>query len=145
MLKNSCSFIANKEIEEEEFFFVAQKLSEEIKKAVQDGYTNFISSFERRVDLIFSDLVAETIQMNVNITLEAAISNSSKLDNKDFFFNRLINQCNTVGVTSLGKEDCTLKRNKLMIEFSQRVIFLNNSEKYLIEYAKILNKNIVII
>ena len=145
MVKNSCSFIANNEIGDEDLFFTAQKLRVEISKAIQDGYTNFISNFDNVPDLIFADLVLETIKANENITLEAAISNSYKLENKDYFFNRLINRCNTVGVTSLGKEDCTIKRNKLMIDFSQRVILFSSSAKYLIDYAKRFDKNIVII
>lgn len=144
MFNNSCCLIANKEIAEEEAYYLAERLREATKKALQEGCTNFISSFENTIDLIFADVVAEMINEFRHITLEAAISNRSKLDNADFLFNRLINKCKTVGVTSLDNDNCTAERNRLMIDFSQIVIFINEKDD-LINYAKSNNKVILLI
>jgi len=138
--------IASNEIGEEEAYFVAEKLRSNIKKALQEGYTNFISSFENAIDLIFADIVVELMNEFPYITLEVAISNSSKLENKDFLFNRLLNKCNTIGVTSLEQDDCIAKRNRLMIDFSQLIIINKDSETADLEsYAKGNNKEIIII
>ena len=147
MFNNSCCLIANKEIGEDEAYYLAEKLRREIKKALEKGYTNFISSFENAIDLIFADIVVDLMNEFPHITLETAISNSSKLENADFLFNRLLNKCKTVGVTSLDSDNCKAKRNHLMIDFSQMVIFINkdNETADLINYAKSLNKEIIII
>jgi len=143
MLIKTCCFISTKEIKEENLFFTSEKIRGAVKKAIDDGYTNFISSFENMIDLIFADIVTEYMQANSSITLEGAISNSSKLDNNDYFFNRLLSKCNTVGVTSIQNDDCTDKRNRLMIDFSQMVIFLNEND--FTHYAKRNKKEIIII
>jgi len=139
--------LANNEIGEEDAYYIAEKLREQIKKALEKGYTNFISSFEKSIDLIFADIVIELMNEIPHITLEAAISNSSKLENSDFLFNRLLNKCKTVGVTSLEQDNCTAKRNCLMIDFSQLIIIANKGNETidLIRYAKSNNKEIVII
>ena len=143
----SCCLIVSNEIGEEEAYYLAERLREEIKKALQKGYTNFISSFENTIDLIFADIVVELMNEFPHITLEAAISNSSKLENADFLFNRLLNKCKTVGVTSIEHDNCTAKRNRLMVDFSQLIIIINNDNETndLIIYAKSLKKEIIII
>lgn len=143
----SCCMLASNEIGEDKAYYIAEKLSGEIKKALQEGYTNFISSFENTIDLVFADIVVELMNEFPHITLEAAISNSSKLENADFLFNRLLNKCKTVGVTSLDNDNCTAKRNHLMIDFSQLIIIINSDTETadLINCAKINNKEIIII
>jgi hypothetical protein len=102
--------LASNEIGKYEAYYIAKKLRGEIKKALEKGYTNFISSFENTIDLIFADIIVELMNEFPHITLESAISNSSKLENVNFLFNRLLNKCKTVGVTSLNNDNCTAKQ-----------------------------------
>lgn len=91
-------------------------------EAINNGYTHFISGFAEGVDLYFADIVAEMKEEN-NLFLEAAIPYRNRMKSKDKEFQRLITQCNAVGIHSEEySPSCYLARNRFMVQSSDLVI-----------------------
>ena len=92
-------------------------------RALEDGYTRFISGFADGVDLMFAEIVDEMGREHPAVELHAAIPYRGRLQTRDPVFRRLIARCKSVRVYSEAySSDCYFLRNRSMVEQSQRVI-----------------------
>jgi len=119
----ACCFTGHRVIPEEKLEHVEHELRREIKNAIDDGITLFISGFAKGADLLFAQIVCEYRESIDNIQLEAALPYSKWANRTDKPFPELLQKCSIVG--SISKEyspDCFMKRNMFMVDMSERVI-----------------------
>ena len=120
--EKTCCVTGHRDIPAEQMDRIQELLRREILAAIEDGYTHFISGFAAGADLIFADIVAELKEI-YPITLEAAIPYPGRMKTPDETFQRLIRCCDTVKIHSDGYfKGCYLRRNRYMVDQSQRVI-----------------------
>lgn len=120
--EKTCCVTGHRDIPEEQMARIQELLHREILKAIEDGYTHFISGFAAGADLLFADIVAE-LRKIYPITLEAAIPYPGRMKTPDETFQRLIRCCDTVKIHSAGYfKGCYGRRNRYMVNQSQRVI-----------------------
>lgn len=119
----ACCVTGHRDIPAGKLDYVKEALQKEIMQAVEDGYTHFISGFEKGVDLLFSSIVADLMTENSALTLEAAIPYRNRLNTTDRLFHRLIGKCNIVGVHSeTYSPNCFMKRNRFKVSQALRII-----------------------
>lgn len=113
----------HREIPSDKIEYVRQELRREAERAVEDGFTLFISGFAEGVDIEFAAIVAEMKAEIPALFLEAAIPHPGRMRTKDTLFHKLIAQCNGVKIVS-GEysPDCYFVRNRYLIENSERVV-----------------------
>lgn len=122
MKTKTCCVTGHRELEPSKIEPIKQALRNAIIEAINDGYTHFISGFAEGVDLYFADIVAEMKEEN-DLFLEAAIPYRNRIKTKDKEFQRLITQCNAVGIHSEEySSSCYLVRNRFMVQSSDLVI-----------------------
>lgn len=122
MKTKTCCVTGHRELEPLKIEPIKQALRNAILEALNDGYTHFISGFAEGVDLYFADIVAE-LKKEHNLFLEAAIPYRNRIKTKDKEFQRLITQCNAVGIHSEEySSSCYLVRNRFMVQSSDLVI-----------------------
>ena len=68
-----CCVTGHRDIPEALTEQVRQALIREVEKAIQDGFTYFISGFAKGTDLLFSEIILEKQKENKAVQLEAAI------------------------------------------------------------------------
>ena len=116
----------HREIPAEQIDRIRELLRREILNAIGDGYSHFISGFAAGADLLFADVVAE-LKERYPITLEAAIPYPGRMKTPDETFQRLIRCCDTVKIHSDSYfKGCYLRRNRYLVDQSQRVIAVYN-------------------
>ena len=116
----------HREIPAEQIDRIRELLRREILNAIGDGYSHFISGFAAGGDLLFADVVAE-LKERYPITLEAAIPYPGRMKTPDETFQRLIRCCDTVKIHSDSYfKGCYLRRNRYLVDQSQRVIAVYN-------------------
>lgn len=109
---------------------VKAALKQEILRAIEDGYTRFISGFAQGADLLFAGLVAE-LKEQYPIQLEAAIPYRNRLNCKNKEFQRIIAQCDVIGVgAEKYSPQCYFERNRYMVQQSGRVIAVYDGREY---------------
>lgn len=122
----TCCVTGHRQLKDDKIEYVKTELYGEVLLAIENGYTHFISGFAESVDLYFAEIVIELKNKNNNcssITLEAAIPYRKRLNTPNKLFKKLIEQCDKVTVISENySTDCYMKRNKYMVEQSERVI-----------------------
>ena len=117
----TCCCTGHRDIPADKIDFVKQELRKKILQAIEDGYTQYISGFAEGTDLIFASIVAELKQETGKLFLEAAIPYRKRLSNPAVM--ELIRQCDMVNVHSEEyTPSCFMKRNREMVQASQRVI-----------------------
>ena len=122
MKSKSCCVTGHRELDPLKIEPIKQALRNAILEAINDGYTHFISGFAEGIDLYFADIVAEMKEEN-DLFFEAAIPYRNRIKTKDKDFQRLITQCNAVGVHSEEYSPrCYLIRNPFMVQSSDLVI-----------------------
>ena len=98
-------------------------MESEIELAVSDGYVTFMSGFADGVDIEFVEIVVEIKKDNPDIIIEVALPYRDRLRTKNKQFHELLNKCDIITVTSEEyNKSCFHKRNKYMIENSERII-----------------------
>ena len=118
----TCCITGHREIPATRQKIIRKLLQQEILAAIADGYTHFISGFATGADLLFADIVTEQKE-SYSITLEAAIPYPGRMKTPDKTFQRLIRCCDTVKIHSdVFHKGCYMRRNRYMVEQSQRVI-----------------------
>ena len=118
----TCCVTGHREISVERTAKIRKLLRREILKAIEDGYTHFISGFAAGADLLFAEIVVG-LKAFYPITLEAAIPYSGRMKTPDETFQRLIRCCDTVKIHSdTYFKGCYMRRNRYMVDKSQRVI-----------------------
>ena len=127
--EHTCCVTGHRDIPAEKVLYVQNSVYQEVKQAINRGYTHFISSFAPGVDLIFAEAVAD-LKVNYPITLEAAIPYLGRLNTPDVTFQRLIKECDTVKVhmTQYSK-GCFMVRNRYMVDCSTLVIAVHDGRK----------------
>lgn len=119
----ACCVTGHRFIAPEKRDYVTSELKKEILRAVEDGYTHFISGFSEGVDLLFASIVADLSTKNANLTLEAAIPYRGRLNTTNELFQQLLYKCCMIGIHGENFDrTCFFNRNRFMISVSQRVI-----------------------
>lgn len=145
-----CMVTGHREIPADKIESVREQLRTEIVRAIQNGYTHYISGFASGIDLYFAEIISE-LKNAYNITLEAAIPYRKRLNTKDKDFHRLLLDCNIIGVHSEKYTPaCFMKRNRYMVQQSQLVIAVYDGRQSggtlaTMGYALTLGKDIKII
>ena len=118
-----CAVTGHRNISENKIEFVRRELRREIELAVSDGYITFMSGFADGVDIEFVEIVVEIKQDNPDIIIEVALPYRDRLRTKNKLFHELLDNCDIITVTSEEyNKSCFHRRNKYMIENSERVI-----------------------
>lgn len=145
-----CMVTGHRDLPVEEIGRIKEELRCEILQAIESGYTHFISGFAQGVDLYFADIVAE-LKESYPITLEAAIPYLNRTKTKDEDFHRLLAECDVIGIHSEEySRECFLKRNRIMVQLSSRVIAVYDGRGKggtfaTMRYARIMEREIHII
>lgn len=110
------------------------RFKEEIIKAILEGYTHFISGMALGVDIIAAEIVLMLKSKYKGITLECAIPCRNQCDNwvtgKDRY-QSIINKADKVTLVcdSDYYDGCMAKRNKYMVDNSNKVIAVFNGRR----------------
>lgn len=110
------------------------KLRIAIQKAINDGYTTFISGMARGIDMWAAEIVIEEREKNDSIKLICAspfegFEKSWELDEKQRYNNILKNADYVKYVCSHYSRQCFQIRNVWMVDHSARVIAAYNGER----------------
>ena len=89
-----CCVTGHRDIPAERISYVEQELRREVRAAIEDGYTRFISGFAEGTDLMFAAIVAEEMEHHPELFLEAAIPYAGRIKTKNQQFHELLRACN---------------------------------------------------
>lgn len=150
---HACSFTGHRpeklEIEPE---FAIDWLNKQIKKAIDDGYTDFITGMQRGVDIWAAEIILKLRSEGKNIKLFCACAwNGMENEWEENWINRyrtiLANSYDIIYVSEKPGIDAFLARDHWMVDNSSRLIGVYTGKpggtKETIWYAK--NKNIEVI
>ena len=120
--EKTCCVTGHRDIPEERTDVIREYLYYEVISAIEDGYTHFISGFAAGADLLFAEIVVELKEVCPTM-LEAASPHPGRMKTPDKAFQRLIRCCDVVKIHSDSySKDCYMRRNRYMVNQSQRVI-----------------------
>ena len=120
--EKTCCVTGHRDIPKERTDVIREYLYYEVISAIEDGYTHFISGFAAGADLLFAEIVVELKEV-CPIMLEAAIPHPRRMKTPDKAFQRLLRCCDVVKIHSDSySKDCYMRRNRYMVNQSQRVI-----------------------
>ena len=126
----TCCVTGHRTIPKSELERGREELEREIRIAVAEGYTHFISGFAEGADLLFADIVLRLKQESPYLTLEAALPYALRVRTNDREFHRLFSRCDKVTVLApCYYAGCYGKRNRYMVDASQRVIAVYDGRK----------------
>lgn len=151
MDKKTCCVTGHREIPDDQIAYVKEELCRQVRAAIEDGYTRFISGFAEGTDLIFASIVAEEKKQHPNLFLEAAIPYTGRLKTRDKNFHALLKSCNGMKIECEEyKPSCFMQRNRYMVGESQRVIAVYDGREsggtlFTMRYAHILERDIHVI
>ena len=100
-------------------------MEQEVDRAINEGFTCFISGFAVGVDLLFAKIITEKITENPTIKLIAAIPYQRQLDTlkKSERTKALIDLCTEIYIAAEEySHRVYAKRKRYMVEHSDRVI-----------------------
>lgn len=107
-----------------------------IEKAVADGYDTFISGMAEGIDLICAEIVHNLIkQKGVKIRLVCAIpyrtQGKKELSNPldKYVYNVIVQDCDVIYVSEEKSKSCYMKRNRFLVEHSNRIIGVAKDKK----------------
>jgi len=123
MAAKTCCIIGHGDIPSGALERVKGELKTEILLAIAEGYTHFISGFDKGTELIAACIVAELMTENPALTLEAALPCRGRLRTTDALFYRMLHRCSIVGIHSEGcGPACLRRRDSFLISEARRVI-----------------------
>lgn len=123
MSEKTCCVTGHRDIPADKVDFIRARLREEIKTAIADGYTSFLSGFAQGADLLFAELVVEQMEEHPHLFLEAAIPYRNRLKSKDALFQKCLAACKGIRVEQEEySRDALMNRNRNMVSMSSRVI-----------------------
>lgn len=145
----TCCITGHPEFEKEKEGLICEALKVEIKRAIEEGYTHFMTGLADGVDIMFAEIIV-ALQKEFKITLEALLPYPN-FYNKSARRRKLISKCVAVGFTnSEYVYGCHLQRNLSMVNLSDRVIAVYDNRpkgrtEHTIHYAKIRKKDLRLI
>lgn len=151
MTEKTCCVTGHREIPEDKKAYVIAELEKEIRAAVADGYTRFISGFAEGTDLIFAALVIELKAQGYPLVLEAALPYRGRLNSDNQDFQKILSLCDRIKVLSeKSSRSCYHIRNRYMVDESSRVIAVYDSRDdggtaYTINYANVQGQTVKVI
>lgn len=123
--KKTCCVTGHRNLPQKEINRVKTALRREIEKAVNDGFTHFMSGFAEGVDQYFAEIVLEMRKSNPVLELVAVIPYQKRLDNlreKKRIYEMLENCAEVVVIREEYQPSVYSHRNRYMVEHSDRVI-----------------------
>lgn len=125
MEKKTCCVTGHRDLPQKEINRVKAALRLEVKKAVADGFTCFMSGFAEGVDQYFAEIVLEMRKSNPALELVAVIPYQKRLDNlreKKRTYEMLEACADVVVIRGEYQPSVYSHRNRYMVEHSDRVI-----------------------
>lgn len=128
------------------FFLLKFKLKLKIIKAINNGYTYFISGMALGIDIICAEIILKLKKRYNNIQLECAIPCINQTKQWKTYnilrYNKILSYADKITFVSNSNyyNGCMQKRNKYMVDNSSLLICVfngsNGGTKQTIEYAK---------
>lgn len=146
-----CCVTGHRDLPDSKIEFVRQQLGVEVRAAVADGYTYFISGFAAGVDLLFAEVVLSLQAHNPAIQLAAYLPSRSRMHTRDVKFHDFFSRCSFVWVVcEQYRRGCELERNRKMVDQSGRIIAVYDGRPkggtlFTINYAKKMKRELHII
>lgn len=123
MNEKFCCVTGHRDIPANKTEYVKAKLKEEIKQAIADGFTLFITGMAEGTDLLFAELVLEQKSKHPELFLRAAIPYRNRLNTTDPLFIKCFEGCDSVEIQQDNySSSCFMNRNRYMVSLSSRVI-----------------------
>ena len=125
MKVKTCCVTGHRDMPCEEIGSIKKALHKEIKKAVKDGFTVFLSGFADGVDQYFAEIVIELQKENQNLELIAVLPYRNRVKglNRKEQTSALLNACTEMVVIQEEYQPRVYsQRNRYMVEHSDRVI-----------------------
>lgn len=138
------------------YWIFKRKFKKVIISSIEEGYKHFISGMAIGVDMIAAEIVLELKATYPDIILECALpclNQTAKWNDESIMrYQNILSLADKVTIVSrtLYFNGCMAKRNKYMIDNSNRIIAVYNGKKsggtyQTINMAKIANKEVVIV
>ncbi len=125
MANKTCCVTGHRDIPDVEIPKIKAALEAEIAKAVQDGFTEFLSGFADGVDQYFAELIADKKNTHSELRLVAVLPYRARIVSleKEETAKALLAVCDDVVVIQ-EKSDPSVyaKRNRYLVENADRVI-----------------------
>ena len=121
----TCCVTGHRDIPAEEMAPVKEALRREIKKAVNDGFTVFLSGFADGVDQYFAEMILELQNKNPDLKLIAVLPYQKRKDSlcQKEHTNTLLDACaEVIVIQEEYRPNVYSKRNRYMVEHADRVI-----------------------
>lgn len=150
MTPKTCSITGHRNISPKQYSRAHQQIQDELLRAIEEGYTHFISGFAEGTDLLFAHLVVE-LKTQYPITLEAAVPYPARLNTPNQTVQALLKACDMIHVHSEHYySGCYRVRNQYMVDCSQRLLAVydgrvSGGTAATIGYARKKQKQIVFI
>ena len=132
-----------------------KSLTNEILYKIKEGYNYFISGMAIGIDILCAKIILNIKKRPPNIKLECAIPCRNQTNNWDTYnttrYNDIVSKSDIVTYVSDCSyyNGCMFKRNKYMVNKADLIIAVYNNTgggtKQTIDYAKSINKEVVII
>ena len=125
MKGKTCCVTGHRDIAADEIAHVKDALRREIEKAVNDGFTVFLSGFAHSVDQYFAEIVLELQNKNPGLKLITVLPYRKRVDSlcQKEHTNALLDACSEVVVIREEyRPNVYSQRNRYMVEHSDRVI-----------------------
>ena len=130
MEPKNCAVTGHRDIPDDKVDFIKQRLREEVQLAIDDGCRFFLSGMADGADLLFVEVVIELKETNPGLFLEAALPYANRNKTGNERFQELLKECDGVNIVSEKYfPGCFMKRNRYLIEHSQRVIAVYDGRK----------------
>lgn len=149
--EKACCITGHRDIPQEKRLKIEAAIRAEIRAAIADGYSRFISGFADGSDLMFASIVVELKKKMPNLWLEAAIPYTGRVRSLKRDFLDLMAACDSVKIISAQyTRDCFHARNRYMVEKSSRVIAVYDGRErggtvYTMHYANKLGRELRVI
>lgn len=125
MKGKTCCVTGHRDIAPDETTHVKDALRREIEKAVNDGFTVFLSGFADGVDQYFAEIVLELQNKNQDLKLIAVLPYRKRIDSlcQKEHTNALLDACaEVVVIREEYRPNAYSQRNRYMVEHSDRII-----------------------